>query len=131
MQLLCADIDGIGLHAAVRCEANERKRLEQLCCYITRPAKSYERVQCNAAWQVELKLETPWCDDTMHLMMSPLAFMQRLVALVQHVAEKKVTDDRFTAVNLGSRMPGWGRGLPVAQRSCSRSAAARPAASGE
>jgi hypothetical protein len=30
-QPLCADIDGFSLHAAVRVEAHDRKRLEQLC----------------------------------------------------------------------------------------------------
>jgi hypothetical protein len=43
-QLLCADIDGFSLHAAVRVDAHDRKRLEQLCRYITRPALSDERV---------------------------------------------------------------------------------------
>jgi len=81
-QPLCADIDGFGLHAAVRVEAHDRKRLEQLCRYITRPALSDERVQLNAAGQVELKLKTPWRDGTTHLVMSPLEFMQRLAALV-------------------------------------------------
>ena len=68
--------------AAVRVEAHERKRLEQLCRYITRPALADERVQLNAAGQVELKLKTPWRDGTTHLVMSPLEFMQRLAALV-------------------------------------------------
>ena len=81
-QPLCADIDGFSLHAAVRVEAHDRKRLEQLCRYITRPALSDERVQLNAAGQVELKLKTPWRDGTTHLLMSPLEFMQRLAALV-------------------------------------------------
>ncbi len=81
-QPLCADVDGFSLHAAVRVEARDRKRLEQLCRYITRPALSDERVQLNAAGQVELKLETPWRDGTTHLVMSPLEFMQRLAALV-------------------------------------------------
>ncbi len=81
-QPLCADIDGFGLHAAVRVEAHDRKRLEQLCRYITRPAMSDERVQLNAAGQVELKLKTPLRDGTTHLVMSPLEFMQRLAALV-------------------------------------------------
>jgi hypothetical protein len=35
---LCADIDGFSLHAAVRCGADDRQALEQLCRYITRPA---------------------------------------------------------------------------------------------
>jgi hypothetical protein len=81
-ELLCCDIDGFSLHAAVRVQAHDRKRLEQLCRYITRPALSDERVQLNAAGQVELKLKTPWRDGTTHLVMSPLEFMQRLAALV-------------------------------------------------
>ena len=81
-QKLCADINGFSLHAAVRCGADERQALEQLCRYITRPALANERVQCNAAGQVVLKLKTPWRDGTTHLVMSPLEFMQRLAALV-------------------------------------------------
>jgi hypothetical protein len=108
-QSLWVDFDGFSLHAAVRVEAHDRKRLEQLCRYIARPALSDERVQLNAAGQVELKLTTPRRDgpagrtgpvarflarhqqstgllvsglSTTHLVMSPLEFMQRLAALV-------------------------------------------------
>ena len=42
-ELLCSDIDGFSLHTAVRIEAHERKRLEQLCRYITRPAPASSR----------------------------------------------------------------------------------------
>jgi len=66
----------------VRCGADDRQALEQLCRYITRPALANERVQANAAGQVVLKLKTPWRDGTTHLVMSPLEFMQRLAALV-------------------------------------------------
>ena len=69
---LCADINGFSLHAAVRCGADDRQALEQLCRYITRPALANERVQTNAAGQVVLKLKTPWRDGTTHLVMSPL-----------------------------------------------------------
>ena len=81
-QTLCADIDGFSLHAAVRCGADDRQALEQLCRYITRPALANARVQTNAAGQVVLRLKTPWRDGTTHLVMSPLEFMQRLAALV-------------------------------------------------
>ena len=81
-QTLCADVQGFSLHAAVRCGADERQRLEQLCRYITRPALANERVQCNSAGQVVLKLKTAWRDGTTHIVMSPLEFMQRLAALV-------------------------------------------------
>ena len=81
-QKLCADMQGFSLHAAVRCDAQDRMSLEQLCRYITRPALANERVQTNAAGQVVLKLKTAWRDGTTHLVMSPLEFMQRLAALV-------------------------------------------------
>ena len=66
----------------MRCGADARQRLEQLCRYITRPALANERVQCNGAGQVVLKLKTAWRDGTTHIVMSPLEFMQRLAALV-------------------------------------------------
>jgi Putative transposase len=81
-QRLCANLEGFSLHAAVRCASHERKSLERLCRYITRPAIANERVRCNAAGQVVLTLKTPWRDGTTHLVMSPLKFMQRLAALV-------------------------------------------------
>jgi hypothetical protein len=46
-------------HAAVRCAADDRQALEQLCRYITRLALANERVQTNTAGQVVLKLKTP------------------------------------------------------------------------
>ena len=52
-------VSGLTLHAAVRVGAHDRKRLEQLCRYITRPALSDQRVKLDAAGQVELKLKTP------------------------------------------------------------------------
>jgi hypothetical protein len=61
-------------HAGVRVDAHDRKRLEQLCRTITRPALFDERVQRNTAGQVELKRKTPWRDGTTHLVMSPLEF---------------------------------------------------------
>jgi len=81
-QARCADSNGFSLHAAVRCTADDRQTLEQLCRYITRPALANERVQTNAAGQVVLKLKTAWRNGTTHLVMSPLEFMQRLAALV-------------------------------------------------
>ena len=92
-QTLCADNNGFSLHAAVRCAADDRQALEQLCRYITRSALqaapgqwpgpspgtnspldclcpgsalANERVQTNAAGQVVLKRETPWRDGTTH-----------------------------------------------------------------
>ena len=81
-QTLCADIKGFSLHTAVRSGADDRQALEQLCRYINRPAPANERVQTNVAGQLVLKLKIAWRVGTTHLVMSPLEFMQRLVALV-------------------------------------------------
>ena len=81
-QTLCADINGVSLHTAVRCAADDRQSLEQLCRTIIRLALANDRVRCNAAGQVVLKLKTGWRDGTTHLVMSALELMQLLAALV-------------------------------------------------
>ena len=57
---LCANAQGFSLHAGVHCAANDRKGIEQLCRYITRPAISNERLSINRQGDVVLKLKTPW-----------------------------------------------------------------------
>jgi hypothetical protein len=79
---LCANAHGFSLHAGVRIAADDRRGLEQLCRYITRPAISNERLSVNRAGQVVLKLKTAWRDGTSHHVMAPMEFMQRLAALV-------------------------------------------------
>jgi hypothetical protein len=73
---------GFSLHAAVRWRADQRKELEQLCRYITRPAIANERLKLNRAGQVVLQLKSPYKDGTTHVVMEPLEFMERLAALV-------------------------------------------------
>ena len=75
---LCAKLHGFSLHAAVRWGANQRKELEHLCRYITRPAIANERLKRNRAGQVVLQLKSAFKDGTTHIVMSPLEFMQRL-----------------------------------------------------
>ena len=106
---LCDDIDGFSRHAAVRVEADDRKRLEQLCRYTTRQTLSDERVQLSAAGALKLEFEfdTPWRDGTTPLVMSTLEFMLRLAALVPRPLA--------TATSTRSR-PG---GTASAGRSCS------------
>jgi hypothetical protein len=61
---------------------NQRKKLEQLCRHITRPAIANERLKLNSTGDVVLRLKSPYQDGTTHIVMSPLEFMQRLAALV-------------------------------------------------
>jgi hypothetical protein len=78
----CVNEHSFSLHAEVGCTADQRKKLEHLCRYITRPAIANERLTLNRAGQVVLRLKTPYRDGTTHIVMSPLEFMQRLAALV-------------------------------------------------
>jgi hypothetical protein len=68
----------------VRWGADQRKELEHLCRYITRPAIANERLKRNRAGDVVLQLKSAFKDGTTHIVMAPLEFMQRLVALVPH-----------------------------------------------
>jgi hypothetical protein len=79
---LCAKLHGFTLHAAVRWGADQRKELEHLYRYITRPAIANERLKRNRAGDVVLQLKSAFKDGTTHVVMSPLEFMQRLAALV-------------------------------------------------
>src|SRR5262245_9775647 len=80
--------------AAVRWRADQRKELEQLCRYITRPAIANERLKRNRTGQVVLQLKSPYKDGTTHIVMEPLEFMERLAALVprQHIRWNREAD---------------------------------------
>ena len=73
---LRANAHGFSLHAAVRWGADQRKELEHLCRYITRPAIANERLKRNRAGDVVLQLKSTFKDGTTHIVMSPLEFMQ-------------------------------------------------------
>ena len=79
---LRANAHGFSIHAAVRWGADQRMELEHVCRYITRPAIANERLKRNRAGQVMLQLKSAFKDDTIHIVMSPLEFIQRLAALV-------------------------------------------------
>ena len=51
---LCAEAHGFSLHAGVRCDTRQRKELERLCRYITRPAIAFERLKRDGAGDVVL-----------------------------------------------------------------------------
>ena len=79
---LRVNLHGFSLHAGVRWRGDQRKELELLCRYITRPTIANERLKRNRAGQVVLQLKSPYKDGTTHIVMEPLEFMERLAALV-------------------------------------------------
>ena len=109
---LCADAHGFSLHAGVRCGTHQRKALERLCRYITRPAIANERLKKDAAGNVVLQLKSPWRDGTTHLRMTPLEFMQRLAALVPRPRLHLTRFHGVLAPNAGLGAPAQARIRP-------------------
>jgi hypothetical protein len=75
-------ISGFSLHAGVAARSDERKKLERLCRYISRPAVSEKRLSLTANGNIRYQLKTPYRDGTTHVIFEPLDFMARLAALV-------------------------------------------------
>ena len=55
---------GLSLHAGVAARADERKKLERLCRYISRPAVSEKRLSFTRGGNVRYQLKTPYRDGT-------------------------------------------------------------------
>ncbi len=62
--------------------ADERKKLERLCRYISRPAVSEKRLSLTPGGNVHYRLKTPYRDGTTHVIFEPLDFIARLAALI-------------------------------------------------
>ena len=73
---------GFSLHAGVACKSNQRKKLERLCRYITRPAIAEQRLSLASNGNVIVALKTPYDDGTSHVVLSPMELIGRLAALV-------------------------------------------------
>ena len=79
---LVANNSGFSLHAGVAVKANEREKLERICRYIARPAVAEERLSTNENGDVIYRFKKPWDDGTTAIKLTPMEFMERLVALV-------------------------------------------------
>ena len=75
-------ISGFSLHAGVAARADERKKLERFCRYISRPAVSEKRLSLTSNGNIRYQLKTPYRDGTTHVIFEPPDFMARLAALV-------------------------------------------------
>ena len=75
-------VAGLSLHAGVAARADERKKLERLCRYISRPAVSEKRLSLTKNGNLRYQLKTPYRDGTTHVIFEPLDFIARLAALV-------------------------------------------------
>ena len=75
-------IGGFSLHAGVAVNTRERKKLERICRYISRPALSEARLELTDQGMVRYALKTAYRDGTTHVVFEPIDFMAKLAALV-------------------------------------------------
>ena len=77
-----AKVAGFSLHAGVAAKAYQRKKLERLCRYISRPAVSEQRLSLTSNGNIRYQLKTPYRNGTTHVFFEPLDFIAKLAALV-------------------------------------------------
>jgi hypothetical protein len=85
------DGDGFSLHAGARIGPLARSRLEHLVRYCARPPIATGSLSLTASGHVIGRLKKPWRDGTTHFVLSPLAFIQRLCALVPRPRRPLIT----------------------------------------
>ena len=77
-----AEVRGINIHAAQVVDGRDRRRVERLCKYITRPPVAQERLERRADGKLELGFKRAWRDGTRALVFDPADLIPRLVAAV-------------------------------------------------
>ena len=88
-----------------RPEAEVARQARTLCRCITRPALASERVPCNSAGQIALKLKT-WGGGSTIIVLSQLEFMQRLAALAPWPRLRHIRFQAVLAPNAKLRTEG-------------------------
>lgn len=73
---------GFSLHAGVSAKSYQKKKIERLCRYITRPAVSLKRLRLSETDKVIYELKNPFKNGTTHVVFEPFDFVARLAALV-------------------------------------------------
>ena len=60
---------GFSLYAAITCKSHQRKKLERLCRYITRPAIAERPLSLASNGNFVIALKTPYDDGTTHVVL--------------------------------------------------------------
>jgi hypothetical protein len=77
-----AEVRGINVHATQVVDGRDRRRVERLCRYITRPPVAQDRLERRGDGKLELTFKKPWRDGTRALVLEPEDLIARLVAAV-------------------------------------------------
>jgi Putative transposase/Transposase zinc-binding domain len=77
-----AEALGISVYAKQLVDGRDRRQLERLCRYITRPPLALERLSRRADGRLELELKSVWKDGTRAVVLEPHDLLVRLCAAV-------------------------------------------------
>jgi hypothetical protein len=77
-----AQVSGFSLHEGIAARADQRKKLERLCRYVSRPAVAELRLSLTELGEVRYTLKSPCRDGTTQVVFQLLDFIARLAALV-------------------------------------------------
>ena len=91
------------MHVSRPIGANDRAGLERQLRYMGRPPLSDERLTMTAQGKISVKLKTPWRDGTNKLLMDPMDFMARLVALIPQPRKNQIRYHGVFAPNANLR----------------------------
>ena len=70
------------MHVGAAVGARDRRRLERLCRYVARPPIAQERLEVTPAGRVLLRFKRVWRSGAHAVVLDPLDFIARLVALI-------------------------------------------------
>lgn len=77
-----AEHRGVNVHARQSVDGRDRRQLERLCRYVTRPPVAQDRLERLPDGSLELRLKHAWKDGTRAVVLEPDDLMVRLVAAV-------------------------------------------------
>ena len=77
-----AEVRGVNLHARQCVDGRDRRQLERLCRYITRPPVAQDRLTERSDGTLELALKSVWKDGTRAIVFSPQDLVVRLIAAI-------------------------------------------------
>jgi len=102
-----ANISGFGLHADVRVQADDRKKLERLCRYILRPPLAQDRLKKTADGNILFEMKRQLSDGTAHMVFQPMEFIEKLVATIPRPRAHQVLYHGLLAPRV--HIPAWWR----------------------
>ena len=77
-----AEVGGVNVHVGLAIDGNDRKRLERVCRDVTRPPVCQERLELSSTGQVMVRFKRAWRNGAHSVVLAPLDFISRLVALI-------------------------------------------------